>query len=139
MRSELLKIAALHLKPLFLLLSVIAFLRGHNEPGGGFVGGLLAGSAYVLYGMAFGAGAAKRLRFVKPFSLIATGLMLALISGLTAPLMGKGSFLEGVWISLHLFGGYGLKIGTPLLFDAGVYLLVAGMIMLVMLSVMEED
>jgi len=139
MRSELLKIAALHLKPLFLLLSVIAFLRGHNEPGGGFVGGLLAGSAYVLYGMAFGAGAVKKMRFVKPFSLIATGLMLALISGLTSPILGKGLFLEGVWISLHLLGGYTLKIGTPLLFDAGVYLLVAGMIMLVMLSVMEED
>jgi len=138
MRSEILKIAALHLKPLLLILSLIVLIRGHNEPGGGFVGGLMAGTAYVLYGMAFGAEKTRQLLMVKPFLLIGLGLMLALLSGAVPLIFSTGSFLEGLWISIPLIGGHVLKLGTPLLFDGGVYLIVAGMLMLVMISIMEE-
>jgi multicomponent Na+:H+ antiporter subunit B len=138
MRSEILKIAALHLKPLLLILSLIVLFRGHNEPGGGFVGGLMAGTAYVLYGMAFGAEKMKKLRLVRPFPLIGLGLLLALLSGFISLFFDQGSFMQGEWFSVPLFGDHVIKAGTPLLFDAGVYLVVAGMLVLVMLSVMEE-
>lgn len=138
MRSEILKIAALHLKPLLLILSLIVLIRGHNEPGGGFVGGLMAGTAYVLYGMAFGAEKTRQLRMVKPFLLIGLGLLFALVSGLLALLLTGGTILEGIWFSIPVYGDYAIKLGSPLLFDSGVYLLVAGMLMLVMISIMEE-
>lgn len=139
MRSEILKIAALHLKPLLLILSLIVLYRGHNEPGGGFVGGLLAGTAFVLHAMAFGVEQTKKLRLAKPFFLIALGLLFGVSSSLIAVLLGYELFMQGVWISIPLFGDAALKLGTPLLFDIGVYFVVAGMLMLVMLSIMEED
>ncbi len=139
MRSEILKIAALHLKPLLLVLSLIVLYRGHNEPGGGFVGGLLAGTAFVLHGMAFGAECTKKLPLVKPFLLIGLGLMFSLLSGFIVVLFGNDMFMQGLWINIPIPGITELKLGTPLLFDIGVYLVVAGMLMLVMLSIMEED
>lgn len=139
MRSEILKIAALHLKPLLLILSLIVLYRGHNEPGGGFVGGLLAGTAFVLHALAFGVEHTKKLHLVKPFFLIALGLLFGILSSLIAVLLGHELFMQGVWISIPLMGDGVLKLGTPLLFDIGVYFVVAGMLMLVMLSIMEED
>jgi multicomponent Na+:H+ antiporter subunit B len=139
MRSEILKIAALHLKPLLLILSLIVLYRGHNEPGGGFVGGLLAGTAFVLHALAFGVEYTKKLRLVKPFFLIALGLLFGILSSLIAVILGHELFMQGVWISIPLMGDGVLKLGTPLLFDIGVYFVVAGMLMLVMLSIMEED
>jgi multicomponent Na+:H+ antiporter subunit B len=138
MRSEILKIAAIHLKYVLLILSLLVLARGHNHPGGGFIGGLLAGSAFVLYGMAFGAEQAKKQRLVKPFFSIALGLLLSLGSGLIALVFKPSAFLEGIWVTVPLPWQASLKLGTPLLFDAGVFLVVAGMLVLVMLSIMEE-
>lgn len=135
--SQLFIIAVRHLKPLLLLLSLIALYRGHNEPGGGFIGGLLAGSAYVLYAMAFGVEKTKKLRPVKPFLLIPVGLSVSLLSGLWGMMKGK-AFMTALWTELALPAGIKLKLGTPLLFDLGVYITVAGMLMLVMLTIMEE-
>ena len=62
--SPIFRTAARLLMPLLLLFSVFLLLRGHNEPGGGFVGGLVAAAAFALYAIAFGvqacaAGAAR--------------------------------------------------------------------------------
>jgi multicomponent Na+:H+ antiporter subunit B len=139
MHSVILKIAALHLKPLLLILSIIVLYRGHNEPGGGFVGGLLAGTAFVLHAMAFGAAQTKKLRFARPFLLIALGLLFAVVSGILASIFSQDMFMQGLWVTIPIPGIMELKLGTPLLFDIGVYLVVAGMLILVMLSIMEED
>lgn len=53
MDSIILRTAARYLMPLFLLFSVIILLRGHNAPGGGFIGGLLAAGAFVFYAIAY--------------------------------------------------------------------------------------
>lgn len=123
------------LLPLLLLFSVFVLLRGHNEPGGGFVGGLVAAAAIVLYALAEGAGQARRLLKVDPRSLIVAGLTLSLLSGILPLLLGE-PLLTGLWspIPLPVLG----HVGTPLLFDLGVYLLVAGMALLIVLSLMEE-
>jgi multicomponent Na+:H+ antiporter subunit B len=55
MTSLILKTTARFLMPFLLLFSVFLFLRGHNEPGGGFTGGLVAAAAFALYSIAFGA------------------------------------------------------------------------------------
>jgi multicomponent Na+:H+ antiporter subunit B len=138
MGSVIFRIAAIHLRPILLVLSIVVLYRGHNEPGGGFIGGLMAGMAFVLYAMAVGVEQAREARTIKPVSFMGTGLMLALLSGFIAPLTGKGVFMEGVWTELSLPGLDAIKLGTPLLFDAGVFLVVAGMITSIMFAIMEE-
>jgi multicomponent Na+:H+ antiporter subunit B len=115
-------------RPLYLAIlaaSVVVLLRGHNEPGGGFIGGLVAVSATVLWALAHGPRAAEaRLPFRSPLRLAAIGVALALASGLPALLLG-GAFLTHLWGTLPL-GFTDLKISTVLVFDVGVYLCVWG-------------
>jgi len=137
MASVILTTAARALFPLLLMFSVFLLLRGHNQPGGGFTGGLVAASAFALYWVAFGVATARRALGVDPFKLIGGGLLLAIGSGCLGPLSGL-PFLAGVWASLSVPGVGRLELGTPLLFDLGVYLLVIGVAMLIILSLAEE-
>lgn len=135
MTSVILSTAIRLLLPLLLLFSVFMLLRGHNEPGGGFVGGLVAAASLALYALAEGAEAARRLLKIDPRALIVAGLTLALLSGMLPLLIGQ-PLLTGLWFPtpIPVLG----HVGTPLLFDLGVYLLVAGMALLIVLSLMEE-
>jgi len=132
-----LQIAARHMRPLLVILSLVVLYRGHNEPGGGFIGGLMLGAGYILYAMAFGVQKTQKTIPISPLVLTGIGLLLALASGLPALLAGH-IFMTGEWITLFAGTGFDLKLGTPLLFDLGVYFTVAGMLMLVMFSIMEE-
>ncbi len=58
--------AALFIMPLQLMFSVFLLFRGHDEPGGGFIGGLVASGAFVLYAFAFGSEATRRILRVAP-------------------------------------------------------------------------
>lgn len=130
--SVILGVAVRALLPLLLLFSIFLLLRGHHAPGGGFVGGLVAAAAMALYALAHGAMAAQQLLRLSPRGLIAAGLMTALASGLVGPLMGT-PFLTGRWIKV----GH-LELGTPLLFDVGVYLVVIGVTLWIILTLAEE-
>ena len=100
------------------LFSLAVLFRGHNDPGGGFIGGLLAAGAAAIYGMAFGPGAARRLLRVNPLGFAGLGVLVAAASGLLSLFAGV-PFLTGLWLPAHLFG-------TPGLFDIGVYCTVFG-------------
>ena len=64
MNTLIFRTMAPYLTSLMLLFSVFVLLRGHNEPGGGFIGGLIAASAFAIYGIAFGVPEVRRaLRF----------------------------------------------------------------------------
>ena len=140
MQSEILKIAALHLNPVLLVISLIVLYRGHNEAGGGFIGGLIAGSSFILYAIAFGVEKAQKLRLAKPLFFIGLGLLVAIISGLIGLIYGSAdTVMEGVWFNVNFFNGNYIKLGTPLLFDIGVYFVVAGMLVLVAFSIKEEN
>jgi len=125
------------MRPILIILSLVVLYRGHNEPGGGFIGGLMLGAAFILYAMAFGVKKTQMSVFFSPVSLTAAGLLIAMLSGVPALFAGD-VFMTGVWVTLFKQTVFELKLGTPLLFDAGVYLTVAGMLMLVMFSIMEE-
>lgn len=135
MTSVILSTAIRLLLPLLLLFSVFILLRGHNEPGGGFIGGLVAAAAIALYALAEGVEQARRLLKLNPRTLITSGMTLALTSGILPLLLGQ-PLLTGLWLPspVPVLG----HLGTPLLFDMGVYLLVAGMALLIVLSLMEE-
>lgn len=121
--------------PLLLVFSIFMLLRGHNEPGGGFIGGLLGVTAFSLYALAFNARQALRLLRVPPRTIIAIGLILAAGSGCAAWFAGK-PFMSGLWLDAQFPAE--LKLGTVLIFDVGVYLVVLGAALLVLLTVDED-
>jgi multicomponent Na+:H+ antiporter subunit B len=96
MRSVILKTASNYLLPLLLLFSVFILLRGHYQPGGGFVGGLITSVAFVLH--AFANGLEKTRAFLKyhPGVVIPIGLAISLLSGL-APMLSEKPFMTGIW------------------------------------------
>ncbi len=136
MFSVILSTASRYLLPLLLIFSFFLLLRGHNEPGGGFVGGLVAAAAYALYFIANGVEKAEKLLKVEPIKLIAIGLSFALLSTIPS-LLAQKNFMTGVWLKIN-FPVVG-KVGTPLLFDVGVYLLVLGISLKIIFSLAEED
>jgi multicomponent Na+:H+ antiporter subunit B len=81
--------AARLLMPLLLMFSVFLLLRGHNQPGGGFVGGLIAAAAFSLYAISFGVARARQALLVRPVNLLGVGLLIALVSGLPAVVSGR--------------------------------------------------
>ena len=136
MFSVILSTASRYLFPLKLIFSFFLFLRGHNEPGGGFVGGLVAAAAYALYLIANGVEEAKKLLKAEPIKLIAIGLLLAIVSAFISVINAQ-NFMTGVWAN-NEFPVIG-KVGTPLLFDLGVYFLVLGIVTKIIFSLAEED
>jgi multicomponent Na+:H+ antiporter subunit B len=134
-RSYILTTATRFLLPLLLLFSIFLLQRGHNEPGGGFVGGLVAGAAFALYTIAYTVRDARRALRVNPRTLIALGLLAAAGSG-TLGLLGGEAYLTGLWstFSVPALG----KLGTPLLFDVGVYLVVLGVTLTIIYVLAEE-
>lgn len=137
MISLILRAASRFLLPLLLLFSIFLLLRGHSSPGGGFVGGLVAAAAFALYMLAYDVAEARRVLRAKPEILIGLGLLVAASSGVLAFVEGK-PFLTGQWGALTLPALGKLDVGTPLLFDLGVYLVVVGVTMLIILSLAEE-
>jgi multicomponent Na+:H+ antiporter subunit B len=133
MNSLILSTATRLLMPLILAVSVFVFFRGHNEPGGGFIGGLLAATAFALVEKAEGLAAARRALRFSPESIAAVGLGCALISGLWGG-MEYDTFLKGVWPHLY---EYGLPVGSIPLFDAGVYLVVLGTVCAILFALEE--
>jgi multicomponent Na+:H+ antiporter subunit B len=135
-RSLILQTAARFLITLMLLFSIFLLLRGHNEPGGGFIGGLVAVGAFALYAIAFGPEAVRTMLRVSPRFLVGVGLTLAVASGLIAAFDGE-PFMTGQWIELHPHPETSIKLGTPTLFDVGVYLVVIGFALTIALALEE--
>jgi multicomponent Na+:H+ antiporter subunit B len=134
-QSLILTTATRYLLPLLLLFSFFLLLRGHNEPGGGFVGGLVAAAAFALYAIAADVQGARQILKMEPRVLIGVGLLISASSGIISLLVGK-PFLTALWLKqpLPVLG----KVGTPLLFDIGVYLLVLGVTLKIIFTLAED-
>ncbi len=132
MNSLILRTATKILVSLMLLFSVFVMLRGHNEPGGGFVGGLIASTGLALFAVSYGPDAVRQALYFEPRKITVTGLALAVLSGLVGLIWGD-AFLKGMWGHFA-----GISIGTPVLFDIGVYFVVIGAVMTLILAMEEE-
>jgi multicomponent Na+:H+ antiporter subunit B len=99
------------------------------------VGGLVAGSAFALYAIAHTSHQARRLLRLPPRTLIGVGLLVALGSSLVSLLFQK-PFMTGMWttVQLPVLG----KLGTPSLFDIGVFITVLGVVLQIVFELMEE-
>jgi multicomponent Na+:H+ antiporter subunit B len=132
--SVVLRQGASLLLPILLVFSLFLLMRGHNLPGGGFVGGLVAATAFALFATANGVPAARQLLPVAPRQLMVAGLAVACVSGLLAFTLGL-PYLSGLWWDqpIPVMG----KLGTPFVFDVGVYLVVIGVTLTILFSLME--
>jgi multicomponent Na+:H+ antiporter subunit B len=134
--SLILRTSARYLLVTALALSVVVLLRGHNEPGGGFIGGLIAASGFAFYAVAFGQRATYRVLWLHPLAWCGVGLLAALASGLPALLTFEEPFLKHYWLAWSPVPG--ISLGTAVVFDIGVYLVVLGFVLGFLVPFMEE-
>jgi len=132
MTSVILKTATRLLGGIVLMFAIYLLWRGHHQPGGGFIAALVAGTGFALVALVQGPSAVRRGLRIKPQHLIGSGMAVAIGSGVVAMLLRK-PFLEGVWWPRD----HGV-IGTPVLFDIGVFLVVLGAILAVLLALEER-
>ncbi len=132
-RSVILDEADRWLFPVIVMVSVYVTFRGHNAPGGGFAGGLITGCAFVLR---FLAGSDLRIRrsvIARPDRLIGAGLLLAVATALTPVLFGDSLLESNIWkLQVPLIGE--VKVVSSAIFDLGVYFLVIGVVLAILLA-----
>ncbi|MEM7722620.1 MAG: Na+/H+ antiporter subunit B [Pseudomonadota bacterium] len=123
---------------LLLVFSVFMLLRGHNLPGGGFIGGLIGSTGFVLYAIAQGCSATRKALYYDPQNIAMIGLGIALFAGVMA-LFFNDAFFTGQWYFLgdRETGDY-IPLSSVLIFDIGVYLVVFGSILTLVLALEEE-
>ena len=132
MKSVILKAAAQLIGAIVLVFAVFLLWRGHHAPGGGFIAALVAGTGFALVLMAEGPRRLQQAIMVSPQHLTGAGIGLAVGAGFLALFRNK-PFLTGIW-----WPSDAAIFGTPLLFDAGVFLTVLGSILTVLLALEEN-
>lgn len=113
-----------------LMASLWLLFAGHNRPGGGFVGGLLAGSAIALRYVVGGISEVRGWTRIRPWTVLGTGVLLAAVTA-TYPLLRGQEALHVASRTLHLPLLGDAHLSTALVFDAGVYLTVVGMVLMI--------
>ncbi len=119
--SPLLRVLAWALLVALHLISLFLFWRGHQLPGGGFIAGLVTAIGWVLMHLAWGPQEMAKVVRCDPARVAFVGMGVALVTALF-PLMQSRPFFE----HLHFRAEGGWTVGTPMLFDLGVYLVVVG-------------
>jgi len=138
MNSVILQIASKYVRWLLVIFSVIMLLRGHNLPGGGFIGGLLAGLSLAYKGFAYTPSVLEKELKIRPEIIMVFGLLLIFIS-LWPGMVLEGTLMQGVWFTIPFPFTEGYKFGTPFLFDIGVYFIVIGVTVLFLFSLSDKD
>ncbi|MHA7966664.1 Na(+)/H(+) antiporter subunit B [Paenibacillus sp. CAU 1782] len=136
--NVILQTAAKVLVFIIMIYSIYILFAGHNNPGGGFIGGLITASALMLLYLAFDV---ETVRDIIPvdFKIVgAIGVMLALLTGLASVLFGDNFLFQYYeYVNLPLLGKTGL--GTAFVFDLGVYMAVVGTTMTIIRSISEDE
>ncbi len=133
MNTLILREATRLLVTLILMFSVFMLLRGHDQPGGGFIGGLIASIAFCLFMFVSDAADVRRLLRAEPAAVGGVGLGLAIAAGFIGLVADRSPFLTSKWLDVG-----GIALGTPLLFDVGVYLVVIGAVLTFVLGIKEQ-
>ncbi len=119
--------------PIAILVGVYIFLRGHNQPGGGFVAGLVISIALLMQYMASGFAWAQLRQKMEYHSMIGWGVLIAGLTGVGAWFAGK-PFLTSAYGYLHFPPIEEFEWATAMAFDLGVFLAVLGAVMLMLYS-----
>jgi len=110
--------------------SLWLLFAGHNQPGGGFVGGIVAGAAVALRYVSGGLAEVRRLSRGRPWMVLGAGLLISVLTAIVPLLLG-GAVLQTGSFTLELPVLGSMKVTSALVFDIGVYLVVIGLAMMV--------
>ncbi len=125
MTSSIFQISIRLVAPLVFLFAAYVTLKGHNDPGGGFIGGLIFTVGLILFRLAYGADAYRRLVPLHPRVLVWVGLLISAVTCVVPLALGKGMLTSYVaYITLPL--GESVHFASAVFFDAGVLLVVIG-------------
>jgi multicomponent Na+:H+ antiporter subunit A len=117
--------------------SIYLLFAGHNQPGGGFVGGIVAGAAVALRYVAGGIEEVRALSRAHPWTVLGAGMLLAVVTALVPIALGAAPLEHASWeADLPVLGH--MKVTSALPFDIGVYLLVVGLVLMVFESFGDE-
>jgi multisubunit Na+/H+ antiporter MnhB subunit len=138
MRTVILRTATKLLVPLSLLFALFIYFKGHQTPGGGFVAGLVTAVALVVHRMSHGRASLRHMLRVRERTLIAVGLLIALLTGVFPLLFGR-PMLTSAYGYLPLPGTeLEIEWATAMAFDLGVALVVTGVILGMINALTEE-
>ncbi|WP_095157581.1 monovalent cation/H+ antiporter subunit A [Pseudomonas sp. Irchel 3E13] len=126
------------LLPMALLVSMYLFMRGHNQPGGGFVAGLVMSVAFILQYMVAGTQWVEAQMSLRPLRWMGTGLLCATLTGVGALLFGY-PFLTTHTAHLHLPVLGDLHVASALFFDIGVFTVVVGSTLLILTALAHQS
>ncbi|PWJ10204.1 monovalent cation/H+ antiporter subunit A [Jannaschia seohaensis] len=121
------------LMPIAVVVGLYIFLRGHNEPGGGFVAGLVISIALLMQYMASGFAWTQERKKIEYHTMIGLGVVIAGLTGVGSWLAGR-PFLTSSYTYVHLPPIEEFELATAALFDLGVFLTVLGAVMLMLYS-----
>lgn len=118
--------------------SFYLFLAGHNNPGGGFIGGLMTATAILVLYLVFDMKTITKAIRINFTTIIGVGLLFAAFTGIISIIFGYPfltQFFE--YFQIPMFGE--VELTTALLFDLGVYLVVVGAALTIILAIAEDD
>jgi multicomponent Na+:H+ antiporter subunit B len=132
-----LKFASPHIKTMLIILSGFVLLRGHNHPGGGFIAGLISSAGIIFDAIIQNSSKPIKSIFGNPMNLIAWGLGFIFIAA-TYGMIFHPNILTAMWIKIDtgLLGT--IELGTPMLFDVGIYFIVNGALLLISFDIVED-
>jgi len=126
-----LAVIARTLLPMALLVAVYLLLRGHNLPGGGFIGALVAGTALILQYLADGSALARTRTGWRYRMLVGVGILIATVTGIGSLLFGYPFLTTSfTYVTLPVIGEF--ELATAMLFDLGVFVAVVATVMLIL-------
>ncbi len=129
------KIARLFLR-VMAIFAILLLFRGHNKPGGGFIAGIIVATGFILYGIVFGSASIERILYFNTRKWMGVGLLLVFTAALMPVFWGLPP-LTGLWYIGHLPWMGELHLGTPLLFDTGIFVAVTGVILSIVITIMD--
>lgn len=137
-RSPIMDVAARLVFHSALVLSLYLLFAGHNQPGGGFIGGLVAGAAVAVHYVAGGIDGVRAVVGIRPWTILGAGLVTAGAAALV-PLVTGGAVLAADVLHLDLPVLGALKVPSVLVFDTGVYAVVVGLVFMIFEGFGEES
>ena len=126
------------LLPIALVVSMYLFMRGHNQPGGGFVAGLVMSVAFILQYMVAGTQWVEAQMSLRPLRWMGTGLLCATLTGGGAMLLGY-PFLTTHTAHLHLPLLGDIHFASALFFDVGIFTVVVGSTLLILTALAHQS
>ncbi|KYG33402.1 Na(+)/H(+) antiporter subunit B [Alkalihalobacillus trypoxylicola] len=123
---------------IILIFSVYLFFAGHNNPGGGFIGGLMTASALLLMYLVFNIQTIKSVINIKFEAVIGIGLIVTILTGVIGVFNGDAYLTQYFdYFQIPIFGE--TELATALPFDLGIYLVVVGIALTIILAIAEDD